>query len=229
MAAVLTPGSHPRARAVDPRDGGRYPVPMNLTRRNKERYPARRLRSAVEALPTHTKEAMLEGISSNRIIVGAYVDPSSGGICPMLAAHRNGGRTSVASFARAWDAYTDARKPRRATRREVATLTALLQSSLAREGNVEDLPMSELVAQIRVERERLSCKTPARAISETLAEGADSQPAEPEFRVVHKPRRGIGAGAGASWGWLGSGSEDDRPKDLLAAAEEQLSGASQTR
>ena len=27
----------------------------------------------------------------------------------MLAAHRNGGRTSLASFARAWDRYTGAR------------------------------------------------------------------------------------------------------------------------
>ena len=46
---------------------------------------------------------MLRGIATNRIIVGAYVDRSSGGICPMLAAHRNGGRTDVAAFARAWD------------------------------------------------------------------------------------------------------------------------------
>ncbi len=28
----------------------------------------------------------------------------------MLAAHRNGGRTSLASFARAWDRYTGAGK-----------------------------------------------------------------------------------------------------------------------
>ena len=70
---------------------------------------------------------MLRGIAANRIIVGAYVDPSSGGICPMLAAHRNGGRTDLASFARAWDEYTGARRPRRATRREVAQLRSLLE------------------------------------------------------------------------------------------------------
>ena len=46
---------------------------------------------------------MLRGIDANPIIVGAYVDRASGGICPMLAAHRNGGRTSLASFARAWE------------------------------------------------------------------------------------------------------------------------------
>jgi hypothetical protein len=54
---------------------------------------------------------MLDGIANSRIIVGAYTD-RQGGVCPMLAAHRNGGRTSLASFARAWDRYTDAtRRP----------------------------------------------------------------------------------------------------------------------
>ena len=90
----------------------------------------RRLRVAVERLPQHTKEAMLRGIDSNRIIVGAYVDSASGGVCPMLAAHRNGGRTDVAAFARAWDEYTSPRRPRRATRREVTKLRALLERSL---------------------------------------------------------------------------------------------------
>ena len=98
--------------------------------RPKRDRPTYRLRLAVEQLPRHTKEAMLRGIDTNRIIVGAYVDSRSGGICPMLAAHRNGGRTSVASFARAWDAYTGAKRPRRATRREVRTLRSLLEWSL---------------------------------------------------------------------------------------------------
>lgn len=88
------------------------------------------LRLAVECLPEHTKAAMLEGIDANTIIVGAYTDPRSGGICPMLAAHRNGGRVDLASFARSWDRYTDADEPRPATRREMRTLIALLESSL---------------------------------------------------------------------------------------------------
>jgi hypothetical protein len=74
---------------------------------------------------------MLEGVHSNRIIVGAYVD-REGGVCPMLAAHRNGGRTSLASFARAWDRYTKAGGwPRPATERELRTLTAMLEASIA--------------------------------------------------------------------------------------------------
>ena len=73
---------------------------------------------------------MLDGIKANRIIVGAYTD-RRGGVCPMLAAHRNGGRTSLVSFARAWDRYTGVgRKPRAATAREVNTLRAMLEVSL---------------------------------------------------------------------------------------------------
>lgn len=95
---------------------------------------------------------MLRGIDTNRIIVGAYVDSASGGICPMLAAHRNGGRTSVAAFARAWDEYTNARRPRRATRREVAKLRSLLQASLDLDTSLDHVSIAELAAQIRAER-----------------------------------------------------------------------------
>ena len=53
----------------------------------------------------------------------------------MLAAHRNGGRTSLASFARAWDRYTGApRRARPATPRELTTLRAMLEASIALEG-----------------------------------------------------------------------------------------------
>ena len=112
---------------------------------------------AVEALPRHTKEAMLRGIDTNRIIVGAYVDSESGGICPMLAAHRNGGRTSVASFARAWDEFTNAKRPRRATRREVRTLRSLLEWSLGTSSELPTGSIAEAAAQIRAEREQSRC------------------------------------------------------------------------
>lgn len=130
--------------------------------RRPARDPARRLRVAVERLPNPTKEAMLRGIQANRIVVGAYVDPNSGGVCPMLAAHRNGGRTDVASFARAWDEYTGAKRPRRATRREVRTLRSLLESSLDVDSAFERTPIAELAAQIRAERGQLASCRPAR-------------------------------------------------------------------
>jgi hypothetical protein len=96
------------------------------------RRPAQELRAAVECLPEKTKRAMLEGITENDIIVGAYTD-RRGGICPMLAAHRHGGRTDFAYFARAWDRYTKApSRPRPASDREVRTLRTMLEGSLAR-------------------------------------------------------------------------------------------------
>src|SRR4051812_43092634 len=95
-----------------------------------KRKLAQELRQAVDCLPERTREAMLEGIDANDIIVGAYTD-RRGGVCPMLAAHRHGGRTNLASFAKAWDRYTGARRrPRRATQRELRTLRAMLEASL---------------------------------------------------------------------------------------------------
>jgi hypothetical protein len=130
----------------------RLTSPTIVTMRRSARDPARRLRIAVERLPRRTKEAMLRGIDTNRIIVGAYVDPASGGICPMLAAHRNGGRTDLAAFARAWDEYTNPRRARRATRREVAKLRSMLERSLDLDTSLDHVSIAELAAQIRAER-----------------------------------------------------------------------------
>jgi len=112
--------------------------------------PARDLRTAIDCLPLKTRKAMLGGVESNRIIVGAYTD-RSGGVCPMLAAHRNGGRTSLASFARAWDRYTGVRgrRPRPATERELTTLTTMLEASIA----LDELPtVSEVVREAKATR-----------------------------------------------------------------------------
>ena len=77
---------------------------------------------------------MLDGVRANEIVVGAYTD-GAGGVCPMLAAHRNGGRTSFLSFARAWDAFACTDRVRRATARELRVLDDLLVASLADEAN----------------------------------------------------------------------------------------------
>jgi hypothetical protein len=94
-----------------------------------------KLRLAIDCLPRATRVAMLEGIRANPIIVGAYT--TGEGICPMLAAHRAGGRTSCISFAKAWDrfALADARRadPRPASARELRILTAHLEMSLLEE------------------------------------------------------------------------------------------------
>jgi hypothetical protein len=100
--------------------------------------PITDLRRAIDRLPTHTREAMLEGIRANPIVAGAYTD-NEGGICPMLAAHRHGGRTTLLAFARSWDAFADTGRVRRATRRELRILEGQLQASLLKEAGWVDL------------------------------------------------------------------------------------------
>jgi hypothetical protein len=130
-----------------------------LTRR---RRPAQELRVAIEWLPIETKRAMLDAIEHNRIIVGAYTD-RDGGVCPMLAAHRNGGRTSYASFARAWDRYTKAgARSRPATRRELTTLRSMLEASLA-----SDAPDGTTLGGAIAEHNALRDRAPERRIADT--------------------------------------------------------------
>lgn len=122
--------------------------------RTKRQATIRELRLAIDCLPALTRIAMLEGIRSNEIIVGAYTD--GGGICPMLAAHRAGGRTSVITFAKAWDrfAFRGARVgvARRATDRELLILTMHLEASLLD----EELASQDLGAAVAEHRELLA-------------------------------------------------------------------------
>jgi hypothetical protein len=95
------------------------------------------LRTAIDCMPVRTRVAMLDGVRENEIIVGAYTD-RNGGVCPMLAAHRNGGRTDFLGFARAWDRFTGASaRSRRATGRELSILVAHLEDSLLAEHDVD--------------------------------------------------------------------------------------------
>jgi hypothetical protein len=98
-------------------------------RRRHDQSSIEELRLTIDCLPRTTRVAMLQGVAENEIIVGAYSD-RAGGVCPMLAAHRCGGRTSFISFARAWDRFTRVRHARRATEREVTVLRAHLEASL---------------------------------------------------------------------------------------------------
>ena len=103
------------------------------------------LRLAVRCLPQHTRVAMLEGVQRNDIIVGAYTD-RKGGVCPMLAAHRCGGRTDYLAFAHAWDRFTNAKRARRATPREVETLVSYLKASLLEAEGVAGQDLSAAIA-----------------------------------------------------------------------------------
>ncbi len=122
--------------------------------RTRRRSTIEDLRLAIDCLPRRTRIAMLEGITANQIIVGAYTSPD--GICPMLAAHRNGGRTSLISFAQAWDRLASrgvrrARaRARRATERELLILRSHLEASLL----TDETPTGEL-AMVRREHQEL--------------------------------------------------------------------------
>src|SRR4051812_37440616 len=109
---------------------GAHPMPRTRT-------PIEDLRLAIDCLPMRTRRAMLDGIRGNEIIVGAYSD-RMGGVCPMLAAHRCGGRTSFISFARAWDRFSGAKRARRATERELGVLQAPLEAPPAAEAGGPD-------------------------------------------------------------------------------------------
>jgi hypothetical protein len=120
----------------------------------RTRPPIEELRQAIDLLPLRTRTAMLQGIRSNDIIVGAYSD-RMGGVCPMLAAHRCGGRTNFISFARAWDSFSGAKRARRATERELRILEANLEASLAAaRGHDLAAAIADHQATARARRER---------------------------------------------------------------------------
>jgi hypothetical protein len=109
------------------------------------------LRRTIDCLPLATRVAMLEGVREETIIVGAYTD-GTGGVCPMLAAHRRGGRTSFLQFARTWDAFAKApaRGSRPAKERELRILERHLEASIAAsEGVVTGSELAEAIAEHR--------------------------------------------------------------------------------
>jgi hypothetical protein len=165
--------------------------------RQRRRRRAEDLRRAIDVLPRGTRVAMVDALDDNTIIAGAYTD-GSGGICPMLAAHRNGGRTNLASFARAWDGYTGASGMREASERELRTLSAMLEASLYYEERADDMKAAagraQEIAGEREERERADTGERDRT---------------PELRH----RRG--------WAWLRVFRRLDEYEDAVARAHEQ--------
>jgi hypothetical protein len=183
---------------------------MNLIGTMKRR-DSERLRNVVECLPYDTRVAMLQGLQRyDRIIVGAYSD-RSGGVCPMLAAHRCGGRTDFRSFARAWDRFTGAgRRARKASEREVRTLMTHIEASIWRE---EDLraEVSALAAGV----------TPARAID------AATTRRKPQGAAWLRPFRrwdGYREAVEAALGQLRGREPKTRSDEDAAEREEELAG-----
>ena len=159
----------------------------------RRRRPAEGLRRAIDCMPLATRRAMRDALEVNAIIVGAYTD-RDGGVCPMLAAHRNGGRTSFAAFARAWDRYTRAGKaPRRATEQELRTLSAMLDASLA----MEDAGSTSLGRAIAEHRTAQRSDSATTAPAPKRPAGGDREPREPRERD-----RGPELSRHHGWAWL---------------------------
>ena len=156
-------------------------------RRHRTR-PIEDLRRTIDCMPVATREAMLEGVRLNeRIIAGAYVD-GSGGVCPMLAAHRCGGRTDFLSFARSWDRFTAAgRRARLATRRELDILVGQLKASLSSEVQVD---FGHAIDEHRRLRRRGDAQA-ADPSGEIVARrvGRTSEPSSPEAAYSESPGR----------------------------------------
>jgi hypothetical protein len=167
---------------LDGQDGGAKPMRNG---RRQSTTPIERLRLAIDCMPVATREAMLAGVREReRIIVGAYVD-EHGGVCPMLAAHRCGGRTDFLSFAKSWDRFTRAKGgSRRASKREVRILITQLEDSVASATGLE------LDTAIKEHRELMSRRVRRRR---RLPDAAD-----PSGQIVARRQRRPWRGAGAS-------------------------------
>ncbi|HEY7629601.1 MAG TPA: hypothetical protein VH817_02810 [Thermoleophilaceae bacterium] len=151
------------------------------------RKPAQELRNAIDCLPERTRAAMLEGLNDNQIIVGAYTDPR-GGVCPMLAAHRHGGRTSFATFAKAWDRYTRAGpRARPASERELRALRSMLEASLA-ELPGGDSTLGEEVSRVKAAR-RASAERAARGAGQGLVSQLLRRDRVPQAEQAQEPER----------------------------------------
>jgi hypothetical protein len=152
------------------------------------------LRRAIECLPVKTRIAMLDGIRGNDIILGAYTD-GSGGVCPMLAAHRAGGRTDFIGFARVWDRFGGVgRRSRRATERELRILTTHLEASLL---DLES-PSADLSRAMREHRELVA----RRGTEQAPAERSSAHRDAPSRQRPGDPDRSRELELRPGWAWL---------------------------
>jgi hypothetical protein len=171
---------------------------------SRHRSPAHQLRTAIDCLPVETRVAMLEGVRSNDIIVGAYTD-RRGGVCPMLAAHRCGGRTDFLSFARAWDRFAKVKRARLATERELRVLTSHLKASLL----ADDALATDFKAAIADHRALVSKRAAEAPVK--------VRPGDPDRSKELGSRHG--------WSWLRPFRRLDEYERALARVEEEARAA----
>ena len=175
---------------------------------------AEELPQAIEELSVTTRAAMLQAVRcpATRLIAGSYVAPG-GGVCPLLAAHRCGGRThdgstGVSTFADVWDRYTgaSASEPRPIEQAERQMLEGLLVASLAREQHRREAAER----RERREREARGAIARVRAGRGARLEALLSAQGD-ENRARELARR-------AGWAWLGVYRRYDEYRAAVAQA-----------
>jgi hypothetical protein len=113
------------------------------------------LRRCIDVLPERTRKAMLIGLQHNTVITGAFT--GANGVCPMMAAHREGGRTSCVSFPEAWDKFTGVYGraiTREATEYEVGILRMEIEASLVPQTSQLAEAIAEHAAMVEGRRRR---------------------------------------------------------------------------
>jgi hypothetical protein len=167
----------------------------------RPRATIQELREAVQCLPRVTRIAMLEALDTGPIIAGAYT--SGDGICPMLAAHRAGGRCSAAFFADAWDrfAFRDGRgrhtTARRVNERELRILRVHLEASL-----LDEEPVDATLAGALREHRELVMRRRSTVDRESVAErGRPSETAGAGRPRPADRNRGVELRDRAGWAW----------------------------
>ena len=184
--------------------------------------PAEDLARAIEELSLATREAMLEAVRcpATQLIAGSYVAPG-GGVCPLLAAHRRGGRshdpsTTTSAFADVWDRCTSTGtgEARLIDASERQMLESLLVASLARERLRRE-------AAERREREARAAIVGVRAGRGTRLETLLNAEGD-RNRAQELARR-------AGWAWLGVYRRYDQYRSAVAhalvAEPQQVRGA----
>jgi hypothetical protein len=115
------------------------------------------LRTSIDTLPERTRRAMLAGIANNTVITGAFTDGANG-VCPMVAADREGKGARCMGFPEAWDRFTGVHGryiTRPATQYEVLQLRMALEESLAARAELADTNgFAEAIAEHHASIER---------------------------------------------------------------------------
>jgi len=148
------------------------------------------LRRSIDVLPERTRKAMLVGLGNNTVITGAFA-ASGQGACPMMAAHREGGRTSCCTFPEAWDKFTGVygrHIVREATPYEIQILCEEIEASLVPAPHTSDLADAIAEHQAMLEARRREAEVVAPAVAEREEEQAPAPAPAPAPRRKRRLR-----------------------------------------